>query len=263
MKKSLYSKSHKAWKLSSLILLLVSLNTFSAEKLLIAGDNLPPYLDKFTEGRGWAWQITELALKQAKLDYQFEFIPWARVIVSAPELINWNAAFPAYYSEERAQKFLYSAPIIQTKLGFFKLKKNTHIKFDGSFESVKHYRIGNCRKCAVRADFDNDETLNKVIVNNLDGGIQMLFRERIDLLVGNYHVNSVKMEAMLQPGNPYGLTRGDIEFIEPTIQIKPVYLAVSKKLKGHEKIVFQFNQALTEVNNLPEVQAILQLNENH
>lgn len=263
MKTQFSFKHTKRWVFSVLVILLASLNAYAAEKLLIAGDNFPPYLDKSAPGNGWAWQIAELALKQAKIEHQFEFVPWARVMVSTPQLVNWNAAFPAYYSEARAQRFFYSAPVMQTKLGFFKLKKNSHIQFNGHFDDVKHYRIGNCRNCAVRPDFDNDDTLNKVMVASLDAGIQMLFRERIDLLVGNYHVNHVKMEAMLKPGNPYGLTIDDIEFIKPIIQIKPVYLAVSKKLDGHKELVLRFNQALIEVNELAEAQAIYQLNEVH
>lgn len=252
-----------AWKLKILIILLFSINANAAEKLLIAGDNFPPYLDKLAQGNGWAWQIAELALKQAKLEHQFEFAPWARVIASAAQGRHWNAIFPAYYSESRAQSFHYSVPVMQTKLGFFKLKKNSHIQFDGDFEQVKHYRIGNCRNCAVRADFDNNHTLNKVTIANLDAGIQMLFRERIDLLIGNYHVAHVKMESMLKPGNIYGLTIDDVEFIETIIQIKPVYLAVSKKLSGHKALISRFNQALAEVNDLEQVQAIYQLNQSH
>ena len=231
------------------------------DELLIAGDNFPPYLDRTQEGKGWAWQIASLALEKAGIKSSLNFAPWARIMQSVGQGKGWHAIFPAYYSTARAEKFYYSDPIINTQLGLFKLRRNTHITFDNDFKNLRPYLIGNCRNCSVREDFDNDHTLNVVLTNNLDSGTKMLLRGRIDLLVGNYHVSQQKVKQMLEADRSYGLTIDDVEFMQPIIQEKPLYLAISKKIAGHKAIIDKFNKALAEVKLMPKALEIYQLNE--
>ena len=249
-------------KLSAGMLLLFSMITANAnEKLLIAGDNFPPYLDKTMEGKGWAWQIASLALNKANISHQLEFAPWARIMESTALGKHWHAIFPAYYSKARAEKFIYSDPIIQTQLGLFKLRKNSDIVFDNDFKNLRPYLIGNCRNCAVREDFDNDLSLNVVLTPNLESGIKMLLHERIDVLIGNFHVSQLKIKHMLEQDRSYGLTIEDVEFIQPIIQEKPLYLAISKSVKGHQESIKKFNEALAEVRYSLDATLIYQLNE--
>ncbi len=243
--------------------MLFSVSVLATEKLVIAGDNFPPYLDRTAANYGWAWHIARLALEQSQINHQFEFAPWARVLESAAQGKRWQAVFPAYYSAERAKHFYYSEPVISTQLGLFKLRKNKDIIFNDDFSSLDGYTIGNCRNCAVREDFDASTTIDKVVTNNLESGIRMLLAGRIDLLVGNYHVSQAKIVELLKEDTSYSLTIEDIEFMLPVIQEKPLYLAISKQVKGHKELIKRFNKSLKSVKTQAEVLQIYQLNEPH
>ena len=104
-------------------------------------------------------EITREAFKRVGYDININWVPWKR----AQELSfsgKYDALLGCYYTEERAKKLEYSAPVSSTEVVFFELK-GRNITFS-SLRDLSPYTIGVVRGYANTDEFDASDYLKKV-----------------------------------------------------------------------------------------------------
>jgi polar amino acid transport system substrate-binding protein len=191
------------------------------------GESLPQY--------GFTTAIVSEAFKRAGYEVKVDFMPWTRVIKESGEG-TYDAAFPEYYSEERAQEFLMSEPFTSGPLGFYKRKadKITYTKL----EDLKPYRIGVVIGYINTPEFDAANYLKKDEANSDEQNIRKLLAGRIDLAVIDKYV----AQQLIKTSIPEAA--GALEFMEPPLQDQPLYVIFPRKTAGSEEKLKAFNAAL-------------------
>lgn len=91
--------------------------------------------------------------------------------------------------------------------------------------------------------FDRAEYLLKEPTDSDESNLQKLLRGRIDLAVIDWHTARHLIENRI----PRGI--GRLEPLEPPLQVKPLYLGVSKQVPGYRSVVADFNRAISDLSS--------------
>ncbi len=157
----------------------------------------PPYVGSDMAGYGFTSEVVAAAFKQAGYNVTVNFLPWERVLQETEDG-NYDAGYPAYYSDERAQKYLLSEPFAEGYTGFYK-RKADNISYS-TLEDLKDYRIGVVQGYVNSPEFDAADYLLKEEAIDEPTNLNKLLAGRIDLtvadrLVGQYIINTTLPEA--------------------------------------------------------------------
>ena len=68
-------------------------------------------------------------------------------------------------------------------------------------------------------------------------------------------IDKFTAQHILRTAVPEGVNA--IEFVKPWLQVKPLYLAVSRKIKGHQQIVKDFNHGLKQIAEDGKIRKIM------
>lgn len=205
----------------------------SKKHILIAGDE---------EKRGsYLVEITREAFLKAGYSTEFIFVPWARALLNSIEG-KYDVLLAAYYTQERAEKLLYSESIGVTKIFFLKQKK-VNISY-ATMDDLKPYRIGHILGSKVNKEFDEaEESFLKIeYVSNTKQNIRKLLTGRLDLVVEKEE----RLKQLL--ASEFKNEAENLEFLYPPLQVNKFYNCVSKKRPGYQKIVEDFNHGLELIN---------------
>jgi ABC-type amino acid transport substrate-binding protein len=222
-----------------LLILCLGPTGFAADKTVsLATLEWEPYVGKKLTDHGFTAEIVTEAFRRAGCAVTIDFMPWARVLQELSKG-KYDAAFPAYYSDKRAKTYALSNPIAEGPLVFCK-KKEADISYT-SLHDLKPYRIGVVRGYVNTPQFDAADYLAKDVANSDEINLKKLLKGRIDLAV----IDKFTAKHILSTTMPEG--RKAVEFLEPSLQVKPLYLAVSRKTKGWQQLVKEFNQGLKQI----------------
>lgn len=229
--------------LNSILLLLILLTTVSpvhGERLQLSTLNWEPYIgDKLTE-QGYVARLVREAFSESGYTPQFSFFPWARVVYMANRA-EYAGFFPEYYSETRAEKFLFSDPFPAGPLVFFK-KKGFAIQYD-SLEDLKPYKIGVVRGYVNSEEFDKSDHLEKIEgVNDLTN-FRKLLSGWLDLVVADQYVGQYILKTYLTD------RKDEVEVLYPVLEEKQLYLCLSKDYPNAAEIMDRFNQGLKRMQD--------------
>ncbi len=228
-------------KIIARILMIVCLflqtgNTAFAQgkRLLIAGD-------PEKEG-GYLVEITRRAFEVAGYTPEFVFVPWARALIKSTEG-EYDVLLAAYYTEERAEKLLYSKPIGKTEVFLLKLK-NRNINYK-TIADLKPYRIGHIRNSKVSPEFDEAEKnyLDIEYVHNTEQNIKKLLAGRIDLVVEKRE----RIDQLLN--TTFRKDAHKLELVYPPLNTNYFHNCVSRKKPDHEQIIADFNKGLKMIRD--------------
>jgi len=209
-----------------------------AEEIKLASLEWPPYVGTKLSQYGFTSEIVKEIFNKAGYKVKYNFMPWARVL-KCVERGNYDAAYPAYFSKERAEKYAMSEPIAHGPLVLFK-RKSDSIKFTKLID-LKPYKIGVVRGYVNTPEFDNAAYLNKEAVNSDEQNIKKLLKRRIDLAVVDKYTGLYLIKTKdLDP-------QKELNFIDRALENKTLHVAFSKKLPNYQKIVEQFNSTLKEL----------------
>ena len=224
---------------ATLLILCLGTTGFAANKTLsLATLEWKPYVGKKLMNYGFTSEIVTKAFKRVDYSVTVDFMPWARVL---HEVLKgkYDAAFPAYYSDKRAKTYALSNSFAEGPLVFCK-KKDVNISYK-SLQDLKPYRIGVVRGYVNTPEFDAADYLKKDLANSDEINLRKLVKGRIDLVV----IDKFTAHHILRTTIPESVDT--IEFVKPWLQAKPLYLAVSRKIKGHQQIVKDFNHGLKQI----------------
>lgn len=240
-----------------LALLLVSgcLSLNANEFIQVVTEDLNPlnYLEN-NQVKGSSTQIVRRVLKEAGLKADFQVYPWARSYAMAQNQEN-TLIYTINRTPEREQKFKWIGLLASNDQSafLFKLKSNTDLQVS-SLEEAKEYFVG------TNLGDVNHELLKSEGFKNIQAvplrsqSIKMLFRERVDLIVGSY---PILKEECKKAGK-------SIESLEALIPFKTSspYMAISNKTS--DKLVEKLRtayQRLVASGELPNFEAQLAIYE--
>lgn len=134
---------------------------------------------------------------------------------------NLDIIVGLHYSDERAKELIYIYPAYE-KLSFRLFSLNDSANDIKSYDDLTGKVIGVVRRAKYYSPFEQDSSLNKYPLQNLNAGINMLIHNRIDLFV-HYEESTFAMLKTLQLENKISKTN-----YQPIHNINH-YIAISKK----------------------------------
>jgi ABC-type amino acid transport substrate-binding protein len=231
-----------------LLLLLIPLYLSGAEnKVTVATLEWPPYIGENLLNKGYVNEITKKAFNRSGYKVMVTFYPWARSVYLV-ERGDIDALLPEYYSKEREKTCVYSESIPGGPVGLYKLKSlkvkwpnNPQKKQSLALWGLRKYRFGIVRGYINTMAFDSAKFLKKEAVTSDELNLKKLFGRRIDFIfidkfVANYLIK-----------NKYPQYRSKLEFMEPAMELKPLYLAFSRKSKNYKEKLNAFNRGLSSL----------------
>lgn len=219
---------------------LLALSSLQAEDrpVRLASLDWAPYIGKNLPDQGYIAVIAREAFKRMGHKVEIAFLPWARALEESRKGY-YDGLFPEYYSESRKKEYVFSNKFPGGPIGFYK-RKESNISYK-TLEDLKPYSIGVVRGYINTEAFDKADYLTKDPASSDEINIKKLERLRLDLIVID------KFVAAYIISNKYPAFLDKLEFLEPPLEVKPLYIAFSKQSEGYEKRVKRFNQGLKEI----------------
>lgn len=227
----------------------LSFPVMAGEPLKIASLEWEPYIGPKMEGGGYVAEIMNEAFKKSGKAIQIDYLPWARAVKMAKDG-EYAGYMPEYYSEDLKKDFILSAPFPGGPLGLFK-KKTKNIQFK-KIDDLKPYSIGVVRGYVNTAEFDAAAYLKKEEAKDDLTNFRKLSADRIDLVVCDKYVGEHILKAEL------GAAAAEIEFMEPPLENKDLYLCISKALPDGQKIIDDFNSVIKQMTDDGSIKKIME-----
>lgn len=230
--------------LAFLIFALVATNNSLAmeKRFSLVTVDFSPYYASDLPDNGWVAEVVKTALETQGYEVEIKFVPWTKAVRYTKQGY-YDALLGAYYTEERAESYYFSAPISQARTGLFK-RKDSNISFK-ELSDLKNYKIGVVKDYATSKAFDAADYLNKVMVTSSDVGVKMLFNGSLDFMTDTEAAVKYLLEQTLEKELP-GISE-KIEFIKPVLAMNKMYVAISKKAQDADLKLIDFNQGLRAI----------------
>jgi len=126
-------------------------------------------------------QYLKYIADQLGMEISITTVPFARRIREVKKG-NLDIIVGLHYSDERASELIYIFPAYE-KLSFRLFSLNDNANAIKNYDDLTGQVIGVVRGAKYYSPFEQDKSLNKYPLQNLNGGINMLLRKRIDLFV--------------------------------------------------------------------------------
>lgn len=234
------------------LLLAIAAASFAEETIRITNGEWPPYLSIKSPYHGLASHIVSEAFALEGVKPEYGFFPWKRSYKLA-ESGMWDGSAVWVYSKERAEKFYFSDPIIETKWVFFHLKTTN---FDWkTVDDLKKYKIGATLEYNYGRNFERAERNGILKVHRIprdEQNFKKLVAGRIDvfpldLLVGYSMLNDL-------------ISADDIQLVthhHKPLKVVQLHLILSKKVKKNEHLMKRFNRGLKRLHELGRIEKMM------
>lgn len=208
-----------------------------------------PYIGPTLKNKGYVYEIVEEAFKKAGYSTEIVFYPWARALINA-EYGDVDGVFPEYFDESRTPYFVFSDPFPGGPVGLYKRKDtvasypvNPQINQIEALRGLRQFRFGIVRGYVNTPDFDAATFLRKEEVFSDELNIKKLYNGRIQFMFIDKHV----AEYLIQHKFPE--YKNELEFMEPPLENKLLYIAFSKKGPDFQQKLAAFNSGLQQIIN--------------
>jgi len=231
-----------------LTLLMTSSSSIAAEQTVrLATLAWEPYVGPDLENKGYVSEIAVEAFKRAGYTTITTFYPWARAVKTA-EYGEADGVFPEYYDERRKESFVFSDPFPGGPVGLYK-RKDMHISYPvdpridqtKALFGLKQYRFGVVRGYINTREFDAADFLRKDEVFSDELNIKKLYNRRIDFMF----IDKFVAEHLIQHKFPQ--YDAELEFMEPPLENKQLYIAFSKQAVNYKEKLSAFNRGLAQI----------------
>ncbi|PJI46334.1 MAG: protein kinase [Pseudomonas sp.] len=224
--------------------------TAQAQTLRVATLEWAPYVGSDLPGNGLASRILNEALALNGDKAELVFLPWQRALNETREG-RFDALMPAYLSAERREDFYTSMPLLDSQLGFFRRRDRALPIDPHNLDSLRPYRIGVVRGYVNQSAFDAADFLNKDVVSSDWQNLEKLLRGRIDLAV----VDRYTGYQLLSQNAP--ALREQLEFVEPPLEVKPLYVLVPKKRAEGQALAASLDRGLRTLRRSGRLQQLI------
>ena len=215
----------------------------------LATTEWPPYVSQNLVNNGFASEIMTEAFTRVGYTVKVSFMPWKRALLKVQEG-RYDAAYPAYSSEERARTYALSKAFSLAPVGFYK-RKDRDISYR-TLRDLQPYRIGVVRGYVNTVAFDAVDFLEKDIADNDEQNLIKLLKGRVDLIV----IDKLTAHYLINTMIPEG--RRELEFLNPPLAEQHMHVLFSRQTKDYEKIRDDFHQGLQQIVDDGTIQRILE-----
>lgn len=234
----------------ALALVMVVVKPGVASKVIsLATTEWPPYVSQKLANNGFASEIITKAFTRVGYTVELSFMPWKRALGKV-EAGHYDAAYPAYYSEERARIYALSKPFSVGPIGFYK-RKDRDIPYQ-TLRDLQPYRIGVVRGYVNTPEFDAEAFFEKDLADNDEQNLRKLLKGRVDLIV----IDKLTAQYLLNTALPEG--ERHLEFLNPPLAEKLIHVLFSRQTKDYEKIRNDFHRGLQQIVEDGMMQQILE-----
>ena len=199
-----------------------------------------PFTDPNHAKGGFLTEVARQALAQRGHKIDVTYLPWARAMREA-ESGRYDGLLSAFYNEERAQKFYFSAPLNTTKMVLVGLRDKIKQTSYKSLSELASYTIAVGHKWAYSEAFEKSTILNKYGVNDEPTGIRMLYNDRVDLFAVNLDQFNYAIKHMPE------FDRQRAVVLEPEISINDHHIAASRLTPSSLDFLAEFNTGLAAI----------------
>jgi len=244
--------------LSILFCMVFSQFVFAGQTVSLATLEWEPYIGPNMDNNGYVHEIVSESYKRAGIEVDIRFLPWARAVKTA-ETGKRDGLFPEYYDESRLKNFVFSESFPGGPVGLYKRKDNKisyvvdpQHKQTEALKALKQYRFGVVRGYVNTKEFDEATFLTKDIAKSDETNLKKLFKGRIDFIFIDKYV----AKHIIVRKYPHFLS--ELEFMEPPLEVKPLYIAFSKKAKNYQEKLKAFNDGLKKLREEGMLDKILE-----
>ncbi|MGF1740390.1 transporter substrate-binding domain-containing protein [Vibrio profundum] len=210
-----------------------------------------PYYGSELRNGGVITVIVKAAFSKAGVESTIRFVPWKRAIQEVEEGKS-DVLMGAYYSHDRARRFMFSQPVYEIKVSIVALKSLGITSF-GQLEDLKKYKIGVGRGWVNSEAFDKATYLNKEVASNQILNIRKLFKKRVDMVVMSKGVFLAEYSKL----SPSYINNEEYIFVKPMLDEKFIYMLSGKKNPKANDIIYKFNLGLKSLKDSGEYNKIL------
>ena len=219
------------------------------DSLLLASSNYYPHYADDLPQQGAVTEVVRQAFLLHGISIQVEFMPFARAYRDSLQA-NYIGLIAAWYDDERAQHFYYSQPLYANQIVFF--KRRDHAVHYQDYSDLVQQKL---RLALVKGYLQPPGLLesqpNMVSVTFDEQAFQMLARGRVDLVPAD-KLNGLYL---LQHKLPQYAEK--LDWLTPALELRPMYLLLSKNDPRSEQLMQHFNNGLTELRRSGQYQQIL------
>ena len=153
-------------------------------QIKVATESWPPFRIHDEEGlQGIDFYVWEEIAKELNLDIKYTKYPWARILKNLKSG-DVDVMSGLAKSKSRAEYIYYTTPAYYTCSFAFYIKKGNK-NLIRKYEDLYNYSIGYVRNSVYFKRFDKDTKLHKHPVTAEIQLIEMLKRDRLDIIIGN------------------------------------------------------------------------------
>ncbi|EPJ82345.1 MULTISPECIES: substrate-binding periplasmic protein [Pseudomonas] len=207
----------------------------AGEKLRLVADLWPPFTDNTLLNGGLATDLVSTALKRAGYDTECQQVPWARALNGVGEG-RYDVLVNAWFNQERTKLGLFSSEYLLNRVRFLKRSRSS-VEYRELYQLYER-PIAVVRGYTYSAEFDSDEMLEKVPVNDFSMAVRMVVAGRVDLAVEDEFV------ARFYLSQESRAVRDAIEFLPKSLSENSLHILVSLKNPHREEIVANFNREI-------------------
>jgi ABC-type amino acid transport substrate-binding protein len=257
----------KRWQiLASVCIILFCGGPLLAQQTMVTLATLEwePYVGSEMFYKGMIAEIVTESFRKAGYRVEFKFMSWTDGMAAARKG-DLDGIFPAYFDKSREADFVFSEKLMDSPLGLY--KKSSKIPAGGpgpkadlddkvpdiayqvdprinqteALKGLKEITFGVVAGYVNTPEFDAADFLTKVEAENDEENLKNLFEGKVQLIVIDRYV----AKNILVKRFPWQL--GEVDFMEPPLENKPLFVIFSKQAKGHEQMLKDFNAGLAQV----------------
>lgn len=223
-------------------LLLVGLGAFAhagdGRVVHLATLHWEPYVGGALRDDGFTSVIIREAFLRAGYRVRIHYMPWTDALQAVLDG-DYDAVFPGYYSASRRKEYVLSAPFERSPLGFY-ARSNLNVSYR-HLRELRSYRIGVVRGYVNTEEFDSADYLEKIESETDAANFGRLVAGEVDLVVADRYIGRWILE------HEYPDAAGNMEFLDPPLQFKPLYVMFSRRMDDYPLVVSEFNRELRRI----------------
>ncbi|MDR3640260.1 MAG: transporter substrate-binding domain-containing protein [Humidesulfovibrio sp.] len=228
-----------------------------SKKVTLTTLDWEPYIGEKLPGHGYVYEIVAKAFKSMGYQVDIQFYPWTRALALA-QSGKADGLFPEYYDDSRKTEFVFSDSFPGGPVGFM-ARADSRISFPSdprkdltaTLQGMKQYTYGVVRGYINTKAFDAASFLRKEEADSDDQNIVKLHGKRIQVIF----IDKFVAQYILKTQYPQ-FTKA-LTFMEPPLEVKPLYIVFSKKAPNYEQKMRDFNAGLGKLKASGALKAIM------
>lgn len=237
-----------------------------------------PYAGPDMPQKGITAAIVRMAFEKAGYAVTIEFHSWDQSLEMTKNG-EADGLFPTYHTEEREAYLAYSESFGNSYLGLCRIrpvhafspggiehdkrkgfkrdliqfKTDPRIDQTQALKDLQQYTFGVGKGYANTPEFDAADFLTKVVVANDEENILQLLQGDVQLIVIDKYV----AKNIIAKKFPW--RTGDIDFMEPPLAVRKLYLTMSKRRDNYQQKLDDFNKGLKILEQEGSIQRLLRV----